>query len=73
MCIPGGLLFMWGVVPNFPFVILVAASQKNPISALRKWKTYFLLDKTKIGLRGMLTIPRATCVSDMASFRQTMP
>jgi hypothetical protein len=28
MCIPGGLLFMWGVVPSFSFAVLVAASQK---------------------------------------------
>jgi hypothetical protein len=26
MCIPGGLLFMRGVVPSFPFAVLVAAS-----------------------------------------------
>jgi hypothetical protein len=36
MCIPGGLLYMWGVVPSFPFAVLVAALQKNPILALRK-------------------------------------
>jgi hypothetical protein len=29
MCIPGGLLFMWDVVPNFPFAVSVAASQKT--------------------------------------------
>jgi hypothetical protein len=53
MCIPGILLFMWGVVPSFLFDSLVAASQKNPISALRKWKIHFLLDEMKIGLRGV--------------------
>jgi hypothetical protein len=34
MFIPGGLLFMWGVVPNFPFAVSVVASQKTPILAL---------------------------------------
>jgi hypothetical protein len=28
MCIPDGLLFMWGVVPNFCFAVSVVASQK---------------------------------------------
>jgi hypothetical protein len=60
MFILGGLLFMWGVVPNFPFAVSVAASQKTPISTLQKWKTHFSWDETKIGL-------------DMVSFRQTMP
>jgi hypothetical protein len=41
MCIPGGLLFMWDVVPSFPFAVLVVASQKNLIPALQKWKTHF--------------------------------
>jgi hypothetical protein len=39
-------------VPRFPFVILVAVTQKNLISALQKWKTQFSWDKTKIGLHG---------------------
>jgi hypothetical protein len=34
MCISGGLLFMWGVVPSFPFAISVAPSQENPILTL---------------------------------------
>jgi hypothetical protein len=51
VCIPGGLLFMWGLVPSFPFAVSVAASQKNLISALQKWKTHFSWDETKIGLR----------------------
>jgi hypothetical protein len=29
ICIPGGLLFMWGVVPSFRFRVSVAASQKK--------------------------------------------
>jgi hypothetical protein len=41
MRIPGGLLFMWGVFPSFRFRILVAASQKNPISVLQKWQKHF--------------------------------
>jgi hypothetical protein len=73
MCIPGGLLFMRGVVPSFRFSISVDASQKNLISALRKWKTHFSWDETKIGLYGFLAIPRATRMSGMASFRQTIP
>jgi hypothetical protein len=51
--IPGGLLFMWGVVPSFRFRVSVAASQKNPISALRKWKKHISWDEKKIGLRGV--------------------
>jgi hypothetical protein len=53
MCIPGGLLFMWGVFPSFRFRVSVVASQKNPISALQKWKKHFSSDKTKIGLCGV--------------------
>jgi hypothetical protein len=34
MCISGGLLFMWGIVLNYPFAVSVAASQKTLISAL---------------------------------------
>jgi hypothetical protein len=30
MRIPGGLLFMWGVVPTFQFRFSVASSQKKP-------------------------------------------
>jgi hypothetical protein len=29
MCIPVSLLFMWGVVPSFPFAVSVAAFQKT--------------------------------------------
>jgi hypothetical protein len=69
MCILGGLLFIWGVVPSFPFAVLVAVSQENLISALKNWKTHFLWDETKIVV-AFLAIPRATCMSDMALFRQ---
>jgi hypothetical protein len=41
MRIPDGLLLMWGVVPTFQFRVSVAASQKNPILALQKWKNHF--------------------------------
>jgi hypothetical protein len=34
ICIPGGILFMWGVVPSISFAISVAFSQKNSILAL---------------------------------------
>jgi hypothetical protein len=58
MCILGGLLFMWGVVPNFVFSPSVAASQKNMILALQKWKRHFLWDETKIRLRGVPRHPK---------------
>jgi hypothetical protein len=48
---------MWGVVPSFLFVVSVAASQKNPISALQKWKRHFLWNETKIGLCGITRYP----------------
>jgi hypothetical protein len=44
---------MWGVFPNFRFRVLVAASQKNPILALRKWKKHFSWDEMEIGLHGV--------------------
>jgi hypothetical protein len=52
MPIPGGLIFMCGVFPSFWFHVSVAASQKNPISALQKWKKHFSSVERKIGLRG---------------------
>jgi hypothetical protein len=42
MRIPGGLLFMWGVFSKFQFRVSVAASQKNPILVLQKWKVIAL-------------------------------
>jgi hypothetical protein len=47
-----------GVVPSFRFAVLVGASQKNPISTLRKWKRYFSWDKSKIGLCGVPCHPK---------------
>jgi hypothetical protein len=58
MRIPSGLLFMWGVFPSFRFHVLVAASQKNPISVLRKWKKNFSWYETKIGLHGIPRHPK---------------
>jgi hypothetical protein len=55
MRIPGGVLFKRGVFPSFQFCVSVAASQKNLISVLRKWKKHFLWYETKIGL---CAIPR---------------
>jgi hypothetical protein len=54
MHILGGLLFMWDVVPSFQFRVSVAASQKNPVSTLRKWKKHFSWDETKCMLQMMI-------------------
>jgi hypothetical protein len=54
MHILGGLLFMWDVVPSFRFRVSVAASQKNPVSTLRKWKKHFSWDETKCMLQMMI-------------------
>jgi hypothetical protein len=64
---------MWGIVPSFPFAVSVAASQNNPISALQKWKMHFSWEETKMAFVAFLAIPRTTHMSDIASFRQTMP
>jgi hypothetical protein len=58
MCIPGCLLFMWGVFPSFRFRVSVAASPKSPSSALCKRKKHFSWDETKIGLRGIPLHPK---------------
>jgi hypothetical protein len=58
MCIPDGILFMWGVVPIFPFAVLIAASQEKSSSTLRKWKTHFSWDETKISLCGVPRHPK---------------
>jgi hypothetical protein len=47
-----------GVVPKFRFRVLIAASQKNPISALQKWKKHFSWDEMKIGLHGVPRHPK---------------
>jgi hypothetical protein len=47
-----------GVFPSFQFRVSVAASQKNSISVLRKWKKHFLWYETKIGLRGIPRHPK---------------
>jgi hypothetical protein len=58
MRISSGLLFMWGVFPNFRFFVLVAASQKNSILVLQKWQKHFSWYETKIGLRGVPCHPK---------------
>jgi hypothetical protein len=59
MCIPGGLLFMWGIVPSFRFRVSVDGSQKNLISAIQKWKKHFSWDEAKkISLRGVPRHPK---------------
>jgi hypothetical protein len=49
---------MWGVFPSFSFRVSIAASQKNPILALQKWKRHFSWDETKIGLHGVPRHPK---------------
>jgi hypothetical protein len=49
---------MWGIFPSFRYRVSVAASQKNPISALWKWKKHFLWDEMKIGLYGVPLHPK---------------
>jgi hypothetical protein len=50
---------MWGVMPSFRFRVSIAASQKNLISALRKWKKHFSWEEMKIALRGIPCHPNA--------------
>jgi hypothetical protein len=52
--------------------VLELGKLKNQISALQKWKTHFYWEEMKIGLHGVPRHPKATRVSDMASFRQTI-
>jgi hypothetical protein len=49
---------MWDIVPIFSFVVSMAASQKSPILTLKKWKTHFSWDETKIDLRGIPRHPK---------------
>jgi hypothetical protein len=43
MCIPCGLLFMWGVAPRFLFRVLGAASQEKPdFGTLKMEKSLFM-------------------------------
>jgi hypothetical protein len=73
MHILDGLLFMWGVVTSFRFAVLVAASQKNGFRHSENGKSTFRGTKQKSASVAFLAIPRATRVSDMASFQQTKP
>jgi hypothetical protein len=49
---------MWDVFSSFRFRVSITASQKNPISTLRKWKRHFSWDKTKISLHGVPRHPK---------------
>jgi hypothetical protein len=42
MYIPGGLLFMWGVVPNFSFAVSVVASQKTDFGTPKMKNALFM-------------------------------
>jgi hypothetical protein len=53
MCILGGLLFMWGIVPNFLFAVSVAVSQKNPDFGTPKMEHTLFVGRNRIGLRGI--------------------
>jgi hypothetical protein len=54
---------MWGVFSSFRFRVSIAASQKNIILTLRKWKKHFSWDETLIGLRGVPHHPKGhACV-----------
>jgi hypothetical protein len=50
---------MWGLVPSFPFVILVAASQKKPNFGTPKMENALSWDETKIGLHGVPRHPKS--------------
>jgi hypothetical protein len=47
MCIPGGILFMRGVVPSFSFAVSVAASQKKPDSSTPKMENTLFVGRNK--------------------------
>jgi hypothetical protein len=73
MRIPDGLLLMGGVVPTFRFRVSVAASEKKTLFQHSKnGKGTFRVTKRESTFVAFLDIPRATRVSDMALFRQTM-
>jgi hypothetical protein len=57
MCIPDGLLFMWGVVPNFCFAVSVVASQK-PDFGTPKMENALFMGKMKIDLRSVPRHPK---------------
>jgi hypothetical protein len=65
---------MWGVFPSFRFHVSVAASQKKSDFGTPKMEKALFLGRNKKSTSvAFLSIPRATRVSDMASFRETMP
>jgi hypothetical protein len=71
--IPDGLLPMWGVFPSYRFRVSITTSQKNRFQHFENGKGTFRGTKRKSASVVFLAIPRVTRVSDMASFRQTMP
>jgi hypothetical protein len=73
MCISGGILFMWGVVPSFQFRVLIVVSQKTRFRHFENGKSTFRRTKQKSAFVAFLSNPRTTRVFDMALFRQTMP
>jgi hypothetical protein len=65
---------MLGVFPSFRFRVWVATSQKKTrFQHSKNGKSTFHGIKQKSASLAFLAIPRAMRVSDMASFRQTMP
>jgi hypothetical protein len=53
MRIPGGLLFISGVVPSFRLAVSIVASQKIQFWYTKKWKTRFPWDETENGPCGV--------------------
>jgi hypothetical protein len=47
MCIPGGLLFMWGVVSSFRFRVSIAASHKKPDFSISKMEKTLFVGRNK--------------------------
>jgi hypothetical protein len=70
---PRWSIFMWGVFSSFWFRVSVAASQKTLFWYSENGKSTFHNTKWKSAFVAFHAIPRATRVSDMASFWQTMP
>jgi hypothetical protein len=74
ICVSQEVYYLCGVFsPNFWFPISVAASQKTQFRHSENGKSTFHWTKRKSAALAFLATPRATRVSDMALFRQTMP
>jgi hypothetical protein len=73
ICVSRVFYYLCGVLcPAFNFAFLYLPNKKL-ILVFQKCKRHFSRDKTKIGLRGIPLHPKASCIYDMAWFRQTMP